>query len=179
MFLRISLAISTCLCALAYSLECVDAVETKKQPTLEEAYRKWHSGLAAKEKADREKSLRSMLANQEDVKYLFPKHADKLWPLWAKGNEFLVENVDQIAKEVSRGGEIVKVEAIDMRKEKKPPQGYKRLFEIIPKNVPVFEISVQRADGGGGSSASYVYLKNRWLWIKDLDTFPRILEELK
>ena len=150
--------------------------DAKPKPTLEEAYRQWHRGFTSKKKEDREKTLRSMLASQKDVECLFPKHAEKLWPLWAKGNEFLLENVDKIADEVTKGGEIKAVEAIDVRKDKDRSTGqYKRLLEIIPKDVPVFDYEVRRANGGG----SFVYLNHRWIWIKDLDTFPKILEKLK
>ena len=152
--------------------------DPKAKPTLEQAIRQFHDGLASKKKEDREKTLRSVLPNKKDVETLFPKHAAKLWPLWEKGNDFLLENVDNIAREVTRGGGIKEVKAIDMRKEKNP-QGYKELFEIIPKDIPVFDYSIRHVNGDGSGGGSYVYLNQRWLWIKDLDSFPRILEKLK
>ncbi len=155
------------------------AAKSKSKPTLEQAYRQWHKGLSSEEKAEREKALRSILPNQKDVEYLFPKHADKLWPLWAKGNEFLVENVDKIAAEVTKGGEIKRIEAIDVRKDKNGLERYKRILEIIPKDVSVFDIVVRRADGGFSGGGSYLYLSDRWIWIRDLDEFPRILDKLK
>ena len=149
------------------------------KPTLEQAYRKWYVGYASKKKEDREKTLRSMLPSEKDIEYLFPKHAKKLIPLFAKGDEFLLQNVDRIAEEVThKGAELESVATIDVRTDKNRAQRYKQILEIIPKDVPVFEISVRRKDGSGSGGGSYLLVKDRWIWIKDLDAFPRALEKL-
>ena len=150
----------------------------KPKLTLEEAYRDWHKGFGSKNKEDREKTLRSMLPNQKDIESLFPKHADQLKPIIAGGTELLVENVDKIAAEVTKSGKIEKVNAKDIR-EKDPNGRCQRLFELIPKNVPVFDISVRYANGDGSGSEYYVYLHERWIWINGLDRFPELLDKLK
>jgi hypothetical protein len=155
------------------------AGEAKSKLTLADAYRKWYTGFASKKKEDREKALRSMLPNEKDIEYLFPKHAKKLLPLFAKGDEFLVENVDRMADEIThKGVELESVKTIDVRTDKDMAKQYKKILEIIPKRVPVFEISVRRKDGSGSSGGSYLFLKERWIWIKDLDAFPPALDNL-
>lgn len=168
-----------CACIGAALVEIDANGNQKEKPTLEQAYRKWHAGLAAKDKKDREKALRSMLPDEKDIRFLFPKHADKLLPLWIKGEAHLINHVDDIAKEVTRRGEPTKVTGEDVRKDKGLLKGYKRILEIIPMDVPVFEMRRTFADGGGSGGGSYLYVRDRWIWIKDLETFPDFLEKLK
>lgn len=179
-FLIFAVALS---CGFAASIPIQQSLgDAKQKPkaklSLDEAYRNWHQGFSSKDKADREKALQSMLPTKKDVEYLFPKHAEKLWPKWVMGNQFLMDNVDKIAAEVTAGGALIKVDAIDVRAEKDRAQGYKRLFEMIPKDVPVFDIAVKHEKRGSGGG-SYLYMNDRWLWIKDLDAFPEILDKLK
>jgi hypothetical protein len=150
----------------------------QKMPTLEEAIRQWHKGMTSKKKEDREKSLRSMLPNQKDIDYLFPKHGEKLKPILAKGTAELLEHVEEIAKEMTKSGEIKSVETRDIR-EKDPNGRCKRLFEIIPKDVPVFDRHTRYVNGDGSGGEYYVYVNGRWLWIGGLDRFPEILDKLK
>jgi hypothetical protein len=134
--------------------------------------------MSSNKKEDREKTLRSMLPNQKDMEYLFPKHADKIKPLLAKGTAELLEHVDDIAKEITRGGEIKSVDARDIRA--KDPNGpCKRLFEVIPKDVPVFDSRTTYVNGGSSGSEYYVFLHGRWIWIGGLDRFPELLEKMK
>lgn len=154
------------------------AGDAKAKPTLEEAVRAWHKGMASKNKEDREKTLRAMIPNQKDIERLFPKHAEKLKPILAKGTQPLVENVDKIAAEMTKSGEIESVKVTDVRKQ--DPNGRcKRVFEIIPKDVAVYIISIRYKNGDGSGSEYYVFVHHRWVWISGLDQFPKVLEKLK
>jgi hypothetical protein len=149
------------------------------KPSLEEAFRAWDKGRSSANREARVKALRSLLPTKEDIAYLFPKHAEKLWPRFEQGIQFLVENVDRFAREVTRGGAIEKVKAIDVRKDKDRASGsYKRLLPMIPRDVPVFELVVRRAkvSSGGGT---YLHRNGRWFWIKDLEAFQKFLDQLK
>ena len=150
----------------------------KAKPTLEATYRMWYAGFSSKKMEEREKTLRSMMPTQKDLQYLFPKHAKQLWPKFEKGIEFLAKNADKIADEVTKGGELKAIEAIDIRKIKDRTPGYKRLLEIIPKDVAIFDIRVTRAERSSGGG-TYLYLHERWIWINDLDTFPEMMEKMK
>jgi len=150
----------------------------KKEPTvtLEEAFRKWDAGFASDKKHDRLAALRAMFPVKEEIAYLFPKQVDKLWPKFEEGHKFLEENVDAIAKEITRGGAITKIQVIDLRKENKGPA--KELLAIIPKDVGVFDLTVHREKSTSGSG-TYLFMKNRWFFIKDLETIPPILDKLE
>jgi len=168
---------------LALSLICPiprsqGAADTPK-PTLAEAFRKFDKGLTSENKEERVNALRSMLPGKKDIAYLFPKHVDKLWPKFEENNRFLVENVDRFAKQITRGGAITKIDAIDVRADKDRASGsHKELLAIIPKEVHVFELIVDRAKSSSGSG-TYLYLKDHWFWIKDLEALPAVLDKLK
>lgn len=149
------------------------------KPSLEDAYRAWYKGFASARKEDREQAIRSMMPTRKDIAYLFPKHVDKLWPKFEKGIQFAVANVDRLARHFTQGGAIKTVTAIDVRKDVNRASGsYKRILTIIPKDVSVFRLIVEqekRSSGGG----TYLFLNRHWFWIKDLDSFPRVLDTLK
>jgi hypothetical protein len=152
--------------------------EEKSRPTLEVAYQAWQKGLSSDKKEEREKTLRSMLPTKADVAHLFPKHADKLWPQFDQMNQLLLKNVDPVAKEVA-GGEAAKVTAIDLQKEDaKKPGTHHRLLTMIPGDVPVYRIVRQRQRGPSGSG-TYVFLNNRWIWIRGLEGVPEVIDQLK
>jgi len=146
---------------------------------LEEAYRKWDIGFSSDKKEERVNGLRSMFPTKKELAYLFPMQVDKLWPKFEEGHKFMEENVERIAKEITRGGAIIKIKSIDARADKSRASGsFKELLAIIPKEVQVFELVVTRekSSSGGGT---YLFIKDRWFWIKDLETFPEILEKFK
>jgi hypothetical protein len=147
------------------------------KPTLQEAFRKWDMGFSSNKKEERVSALRSMFPTKKELGYLFPKQVDKLWPKFEEGHKLMEENVDLIAKEITRGGAITKVTPIDVRADKVLASGsYKQLLAIIPKDVQVFELVVSRENSRSGST-TYLFIKDRWLWIKDLETFPKILDK--
>src|SRR5262245_59491608 len=86
--------------------------------SLDAAFRAWHKGFSSSKKEERQNALRSMLPKKDDIAHLFPQHAEKLWPKFEQGNQFLLDNVDRLAKEIVGGGAIKKVEPIDIRKDK-------------------------------------------------------------
>ncbi|MFO0864130.1 MAG: hypothetical protein U0744_05655 [Gemmataceae bacterium] len=153
---------------------------TKKDPasSLEETYREWHKGFSSDEKENRIKALRSMFPTKEDVAYLFPKHVEKLWPKFEQERKRLEDNVDRNAKQVTKGGAITKIRTLDARSEKLTFESYRRLLEIIPKDVQVFDLVVSRANNSSGSG-SYLFIKDRWFWIRDIEVFPEILKKLE
>lgn len=167
-------------CALATVGTIAEGQEAKKDapPTLDEAFRKWDMGFSSDKKEERLNALRSMFPTKNELAYLFPKQVDKLWPKFEEGHKSMEENVDLIAKEITRGGAITKIKPIDMRADKSSKSPYKALLAIIPHDVQVFDLAISRAKSTSGSG-TYLLIKDRWFWIKDLETFPEILEKFK
>jgi hypothetical protein len=155
--------------------------KTKSMVKLEDAYRALVKGLSSAKREEREKALRATFPEKKDIDYLFPNQKEKLWPLFEKGNELTLEHLDDVAKELTRGGAILKFEAIDARTDKDLAKRYASVFQIIPKDVPVCEFrhSRENGGGGGGGGGTFLYVHERWLFIKDLDVLPESLDKLK
>lgn len=158
--------------------EC-QAPKTDAKPTLGDAFRKWDKGFASEKKEERLKTLRSMFPTRKELGHLFPDHVDKLWPKFEEGHKFLEENVESIATEITNGGAITKITPIDARADKDLASGaFKELLAILPKDVQVFQMSVSR-ETRSSTGGTFLFIKDRWFWIKDLETFPKILDKLK
>jgi hypothetical protein len=152
--------------------------DQKPASTMEDAVRAWDKGFSSDKKETRLETLRAMWPTQHEIEYLFPKHAGKLWPIFQEGLKFVEENVDELTQEITRGGAIKKVKAIDVRTDKELSTGsYKRILEIIPKDVGVFDWYVEREKGSGGGG-TYLQIKGRWFWIKDAYLLPDFLDKL-
>lgn len=154
------------------------SAEVDAGSSLEAAFRKWHAGLSSEKKEDRLTALRSILPTEQDVAYLFPKEVDKLWPILDAYNKRMEQNVDLVAKEITRGGAIKEVRPLDVRTDKRKSSGsYKEVLAVLPKDVPLFDLHVEKetsASGGG----TYVLLKGRWFMIRDLESMPELLKRL-
>jgi hypothetical protein len=174
----------TLLLAVCFSAHAVRADEPKKplpdpKPSLDEAFREWHKGLTSAKEEDRVKALNSMLPTKKDIEALFPKQAEKAWPLIEMMNKHWLEHIDDVAKDMARQGEIKKITAIDMRKDKGGiADSYRRLLVTVPETVGVYEIRIEH-EGGSGRGGTYLYHSGRWFWIRDCDTIPEELDKKK
>lgn len=149
----------------------------RPRPAPEDAYRAFHDGVTSGKKEEQEKALKAILPTRKDVEYLFPRDADKLWPVVEAGNEFLLKNLDKVAEEEARPGAIKSIKCGDLR-QGPGADSYKKVLTMIPKDVPVVDIYVHGEKGGGGTDA-LVYVNGRWIFIRNLNVYPDILEKLK
>jgi hypothetical protein len=158
---------------------CQEKNEAKK-PTksLEEAYAEFHKGMQSQNKEDRVKALGQFLPTKEDIEQLFPKHHGELWKALSQSRKALLDKCDDIAKQETRHGTIERIKTEDIRTGKQAKDSYKEVLALIPKDVPVFSLSVQFEKGAAGSE-TYVYVRDRWIFIKDLDALPEILTKDK
>ena len=154
------------------------AAETKPaaepKPSIDEAYRAWAKGLASTDADERLKTLKSMLPTKADVTFLFPDAVEKLWPLLDQNQKRLEEHVDDLAREIG-GEKISKIEVIDVRQHAAPKR-FEALLSMVPKDLPICRLIVQRDKGGGGSGC-YVYRDGRWFWFQGLESIPEFLGE--
>jgi hypothetical protein len=150
--------------------------KSKSNPTLEEAIRAFHKGMASEKKEERLKALERITFTQQDMEVLFPKHADKFRKKFEEARKELLEHCDGIAKQVTKHGAVKKVETTDIRTKEKVNPEFQRLFSMIPKDIEVFEVHVVGEDGGGGTSSSYVFVNKRWIFIRDIEVLADFLD---
>ena len=110
--------------AACLSVHAVVADEPKKpspepKPSLDEAFRVWHKGLTSDKEEDRVKALKSMLPTKKEVEALFPKKAEQAWSLVEMMNKYLLDHIDDLAKDMASGGAIKKITPIDRPRKSK------------------------------------------------------------
>jgi hypothetical protein len=134
--------------------------------SLEAAIRAFHDGMA--KESERLKTLKAMLPTREDADLLLPGAGEKLWPRLEATFADMEKNLDKVAQEVIGKGPLKSVELKDVRAE----------MEWLPKGTPVFNC-VKRFENGSAGSGSYVFLRNRWILVRGLSSWPEILQKLK
>jgi hypothetical protein len=145
---------------------------------LEESIRGWHRGFSSKSRADRLRTMRDMCPSKADIETLFPKHAARLQPLFEQADRKLAEEIDVFAARFVEGGEIKRVKSRDIRREPfdtSETKRYAELFRIIPPDVEVFSVTVDKGDVSEGG-VNYLYVNDRWVWIRDVYSIPEFLQ---
>ena len=165
------------LIALCGSL-AVPADEAKKTPTLEDAYRAFHTGMASEKKDEQIKVLKAFLPTRKDVEVLFPKHADIVWKDEEAAQNLLIEHIADVAREATRDGKIEKINKHDLRADKKPTTRNKRVLAMIPSNIPVYRLDIHQEKGAGGMG-DFLFVNGRWIFFKDIDVVPELLDKAK
>ncbi len=153
--------------------------EEKPKQTLADAFRAFHKGMSSTKKEERLAALQGILFTKKDIEILFPKDASKLWEKMEPAREHLLKNCDKIAKEVTRHGALKEINPKDIRASDEAKGSYRRLLAMIPKDVPVFGLHSRGESGGGGYSETYVFVNGRWIFIRDLDALPEVLDKEK
>lgn len=136
---------------------------------VEKAVRTLYTGIASTKKEEQIESLKRILPAKKDIETLFPKHAEKLWPLFEDDNKRRLEHVAEIAGEMSRKGLVKKIRLIDARKDLDPKlernTSYRYLFQIIPQDISVFEAVIDFEKGSAGMDA-YLFVNERAIFIR-------------
>ena len=151
--------------------------------TLEETFRAWHRGFSSDKKEDWEKTFRSMVPTKKDLQHLFPMHADKMWPYAEKDfEEKLKALLKSGPKEIIGMGAIKKIELIDVRKEEEPRKKFAKALQIIPADVPVFQLRIEyeRGTRDFGDATACLQVNGRWFYIPEFAEFSQeSLDSLK
>jgi hypothetical protein len=147
------------------------------KPTIEEAYRAWHKGLASRNKLEQEKTFKSMLAEQRDIDFLFPRYASKLWPIIEQTRKQSISNLDKFAQAFTGAGGVTGIKVTNLRESEKKREEYADLFKMIPKDVPVCELLVSY-ERSSASHGAYIYVNGRWIWFQAIQTIPDLIKKL-
>ncbi|MGH7172166.1 MAG: hypothetical protein ACRELG_17970 [Gemmataceae bacterium] len=168
--------------SLAFMVFCaamaVSADEAKKTPTLEEAYRTFHAGMASAKKEEQIKALKTFLPTRKDIDVLFPKHAAIVWKDEQAAQKLMIEHHADVAQEVTRNGPIKRIVKHDLRALKNPSKGYQRVLAMIPRDIPIYAIHVFKEQAGGGTEA-FLLVNGRWIFFKDIDAVPERIDKAK
>lgn len=185
------LLLATCCSGVSCKDEAKQSNEQKSETTqreedfkaLEESFQKqfraWFDGFASDKREVQEATLRSMWPTKEDIEYLLPNYAEKLWPLLAEAEKHYLENVDKMAREMTKGGPLKKIKVTDIRKSERASRDYARILSMIPKDVSVFECDSKHENGSSANSGDYLHHNGRWFWIKDIFVLPDAVDRLK
>ncbi len=151
--------------------------EEEQVPPLDQTYLAWREKLASPRRAEQQAALHSMLPTKADIEYLFPAHAGRLWPIFDEGTKYLLANAEKMGREFAGDDTITKVTPIDIRQEEaKKPGQFKKLLEILPRDVLVYRIVVERPQKTSGSS-TYLYFNRHWVWIRGAEGIPDLLAQ--
>src|SRR4051812_6685913 len=79
-------------------------VKPKVEPrkAVEGGIRAWYAGMGAPNEEDRLKALEQVLPDKKTIETLFPKHAEKVWPLIEADNQKLRDLVGPLTKQITR-----------------------------------------------------------------------------
>jgi hypothetical protein len=153
-----------------------------KPMSLEETFRGWHKGFSSGKKEDWEKTFHSMYPTKKDLEYLFPRHAEKMWPVleqdFQEKLKGLLKNGD---KEITANGAIKKIQPIDVRKDENARKRFAGALATIPKQVPVFQLAVEYERGTRtfADATACLRVQGRWFCIPEFAEFsPQMLEKL-
>lgn len=152
------------------------ADEAKKTPTLEDAYRAFYAGMASGKKDEQIKAFKAFLPTRKDVEVLFPKHADIVWINWEAAQNRMIEYIADVAREATRDGKIEKINKHDLRADKTPTTGYKRVLAMIPSNIPVYHLDIHQEKGSGGMG-DFLFVNGRWIFFGDINQIPDLLDK--
>lgn len=153
-----------------------DAKRPEPREAVEQAVREQYTAIASPKEADRVAAVKAMLPTKKDVDTLFPKHAERLWPLFERYNERRLMHVAEIAKELTRHGAVKRIELHDRRKDPKRGESFDALFEMIPATVAVFDYSID-FEKGAASGGAYLFVNGRTIFIKDVETIPEYIQK--
>ncbi len=162
------------LCGLLFSMTTI--VEEPKI-TIEDAYRGWFKGLASSSKLVQENTIKSMLPEQRDIEFLFPRYAGKLWPIMEQNRKAMVKSVDSLAQNIAGRGAIINIKVIKVRENEEKKKDFEAILAILPKDIPLIDLAVS-VEKGGGASGTYLYVNGRWIWIQSLESLPELLKRL-
>jgi hypothetical protein len=161
---------------------CAGAFLSMQEPTvpkssLEECIRALHKGMESETEEDQLKALRAVLPTRKDIEILFPKDVEKLWPPLDQGLRDMEKNVSKVAKELRKGGRVTEVKTINIRTGREA-ESYKDVLEMIPKEIPAFDYSIKKEDGASGGG-TYLYVQERWIFLRGLEGIPKFLKKQK
>jgi hypothetical protein len=125
----------------------------------------------------REQEFDDVMPDEKVIKRLFGDDSDLLWPRLTFVLKEMRSRTAKMKMESERQGNIKSIEVIDVRKDD-ASGSYKRVLEMIPKDIPVYRAVIKHEKGTIGASA-YVVIDGHMRLIRSLDKLPTLIDDLK
>jgi hypothetical protein len=122
----------------------------------------------------KKKALKDILPVKSDLQILFPQYAEMLWSKLEPILQDMMLYVDEVSNELTKD-EWIEIETIDVRKK----DGSKRFVDVLkmlPRDIPVFRVVERSKKGTAAGSSSYLYVNDRWIFLRGLDMIPEVIE---
>ena len=124
---------------------------------------------------ERQQAILEILPNKADLQVLFPKEADKIWPLMEKYRQGMQANIAVVTK-VLTWNPTVSVECLDVRKINPPEPAYAPLLAQIPPDILAYKI-IKKGKHEKSEEALYLHVNGRWIHLKGNTVLLEGLEE--
>ncbi|HMO36322.1 MAG TPA: hypothetical protein PKA06_09785 [Gemmatales bacterium] len=155
-----------------------DSKKTEEpQPGIEDTYRSWVRELLTNNKLQQEKTIKSMLPDQRDIEYLFPRYASRLWPIIENSRKQTVSNADKLVQAFAKAGRVTNIKVVNIRENEKKQEVFAEVLKILPKEVPICDLVVG-FEKSSTVSGTYLFVHGRWIWFQALETLPPVLKQL-
>ncbi len=131
--------------------------EVKLTPAqmVDKAYREFYKGMSSEDETERQKAFDVMMPDEASVKVLFGEDAGMLWPRMKEAVADLRLKTGKLKDEICKGGPILGINVRDIRSLDEA-KGKEEMLEYLPKDIPLFRITVEKKNGGPGSSVYVV-----------------------
>jgi hypothetical protein len=156
----------------------------KQAPTpvsLAKVVTEWQQTLVADIVTTRLATLDAMSPDARDAAVLFPKYADKLGRLFELIKQQQADGLasappEALVAERAKQQQIRRVRTFDVRNDK-DSKSYAPVLKLLPLHVSVYRVEIEY-DKEYVKSGSYVFVNDRWVYIRDLKAMPELLPKL-
>ena len=122
----------------------------------------------------RAKEFDAVMPEKKTLERLFGDDANLIWPRFSEGMKRMRARSDKGKEQFDREGKVISIELIDVRKEDVSGR-YRRVLQIIPKDIPVYR-AVTKYENGSGGSSSYLVIDGRMRFVPGLEGMAEIID---
>lgn len=139
--------------------------------------RQFHERVRSPDGKVRRRAFDEVMPDQKLIETLFGEDAKVVWPRYEQGLKAMRASLDKAKAEFDRQGEVKSIELIDVRKQDVSGR-YRRVLQLIPKDIPVYRAVVRYENGSGGSS-SYLVIEGKMRFVRGLEGLAELIDQQK
>lgn len=135
----------------------------------------FHERMRSDDPKVRDKEFDTVMPDKKTLETLFGDDANLIWPRFSEAMKQMRASSDKAKEEFDRQGKIVSVELIDVRKDDASGR-YRRVLQMIPKDIPVYR-AVTKYEKGSGGSSSYLVIDGKMRFVRGLEGIAEFIDE--